>query len=98
LVSGPTTGVDRQVVPSKRIALTRLYIPTVMRNQHAAKLTSNIKDYKMERKWNGTGFAKKLASQSQRAKNSDFDRFKAMVLRRQVCKHVRAWVKKNRTK
>jgi len=98
LVSGPTTGVERQVVPSKRIALTRLYMPKVMRNQHRAKLVENINEYKMDAKWSNTGFAKKVASQNQRAKNSDFDRHKAMVLRRQVCKHVRAWVKNNRTK
>merc|ERR1711874_42935 len=98
LVAGPTTGVNRQVMPSKRVALTRLRIPTVMRNQHEANLVKNITAYNMEQKWLETGHGKKLTAQIQRSKNTDFDRFRAMVLRRQVCKHVRAWVKKNKTK
>merc|ERR1712014_374759 len=36
---------------------------------------------------------KVMRDQQLRAQNSDFDRFKAMVLRRQVAKHVRSWVK-----
>merc|ERR1712183_959171 len=63
LVDGPTTGVDRQVIPAKRIELTKFRINKVMRNQH-----------------------------------TDFNRFKAIVLRRQVAKHVRSWVKKNKSK
>merc|ERR1712066_362420 len=85
-------------MPSKRVALTRLRVPTVMRNQHEATLVKNVTAYNMEAKWLETGLAKKLTAQRQRAANTDFDRFRAMVLRRQVCKHVRAWVKKNRTK
>merc|ERR1712119_152954 len=38
-----------------------------------------------------------LRAQQLRAQNSDFNRFKAMVLRRQVAKHVRSWVKKNKS-
>merc|ERR1712151_174497 len=97
LVCGPTTGVDRQVMPSKRIALTKLRVAGVLRNQHQQKLTANIKAYGLDKKWSETAFARKLNAQHIRANNSDFDRFKAMVLRRQVAKHVRDWVKKNKT-
>merc|ERR1711935_437816 len=94
LVAGPTTGVDRQVLPSKRIALTKFRINKVMRNQHTGSLVKNIKAFGLEKRWAETGFAKKLRAQSLRANNSDFNRHKAMVLRRQVAKHVRSWVKK----
>merc|ERR1712160_213199 len=90
LVDGPTTGVDRQVLPSKRIALTKFRMNKVLRNQHTGDLVKNIEAFGLEKRWAETGFAKKF-----RANNSDFNRFKAMVLRRQVAKHVRTWVKKN---
>merc|ERR1712137_514370 len=89
LVDGPTTGVDRQVMPAKRIQLTKFRINKVMRNQHTGSLTKNIKAFGLEKRWAETGFAKRLNAQKLRAQNSDFNRFKAMVLRRQVAKHVR---------
>merc|ERR1711976_839340 len=98
LVAGPTTGVDRQVMPAKRIALTRFRIKSVMRNQKESTLVKNINAFGLEKRWAETGFAKKLAAQSARATCSDFDRFRAMVLRRQVATAVRGWVKKNRSK
>merc|ERR1711976_85867 len=97
LIDGPTTGVDRQVMPAKRIQLTKFRINAVMRNQHRANLTKNTKAFDLEKRWNETGFPKRLNAQRLRAQNSDFNRFKAMVLRRQVAKHVRSWAKKNRS-
>merc|ERR1712151_1457728 len=54
LVDGPTTGVDRQVMPSKRIALTKLRIKEVLRNQHRQKLVGNINKFGLEKKWGAT--------------------------------------------
>merc|ERR1719329_1618624 len=85
-------------MPSKRIAITKFRIKAVLRNQKDSQLTKNIQAFDLEKKWSETGFAKKNASQAQRAANSDFDRFRAMVLRRQVATAVRGWVKKNRSK
>merc|ERR1712032_156832 len=98
LVAGPTTGVDRQVLPSKRIALTKFRVKSVLRNQKESVLRKNIEAFGMEKRWNETAMAKKLAAQHARATCSDFDRFRAMVLRRQVATAVRGWVKKNRSK
>merc|ERR1712124_199207 len=70
-------------MPAKRIQLTKFRINKVMRNQHTGSLTKNIKAFGLEKRWAETGFA---------------NRFKAMVLRRQVAKHVRSWVKKNKSK
>merc|ERR1719387_2576529 len=66
-------------MPAKRIQLTKFRINKVMRNQHTGSLTKNIKAF---------GLEKRLNAQKLRAQNSDFNRFKAMVLRRQVAKHV----------
>ena len=98
MIAGPTTGVDRQVVPSKRLMLTKFRIKAVMRNQKESTLTKNIETFGLAKRWAETAFAKKLASQDARANNSDFDRFRAMVLRRQLSKAVRSWVKSNRSK
>merc|ERR1719359_1243855 len=98
LVDGPTTGVERQVMPTKRIMLTKFRINKVLRNQKVSALKKNIEAYGLEKKWNATGFATKLNNQRKRASLSDFDRHKAMVLRRRLAKTVRAWVKNNKTK
>merc|ERR1711862_4293 len=79
-------------MPSKRIALTKLRIKEVLRNQHRQHLINNINKYSLEKKWNATAFAQKLHAHKLRAGNSDFDRFRAMVLRRKVSKAVRDWV------
>merc|ERR1711976_578348 len=84
-------------MPAKRIALTKFRINSVMRNQHTGSLTKNINACGLEKRWAETGFAKRMRAQRLRAQNSDFNRFKAMVLRRQVAKHVRSWAKKNRS-
>merc|ERR1711976_98021 len=59
MISGPTTGVARQVIPVKRLALTRFLIKTVLRNQHEGNLEKNIKAFNLDKKWAQTGFAKK---------------------------------------
>merc|ERR1712193_96524 len=76
-------------MPAKRIQLTKFRINKVLRNQHRANLVKNIEAFGLAKRWSETGFAKKLEAQRLRAGNSDFNRFKAMVLRRQVAKHVR---------
>merc|ERR1712113_20142 len=85
-------------MPVKRIQLTKFRINAVLRNQHQGALTKNINAFELEKKWSETGFGKRIAQQAQRAQNSDFNRHKAMVLRRQISKHVRGWVKKNKSK
>ena len=98
LVDGPTTGVDRQVVPSKRLTLTKFRVKSVLRNQHQKALEKNIKAFGLEKKWAATGMAKKLEQRRKRANLTDFQRFQAMVLRRQLSKAVRTWVNKNKAR
>merc|ERR1712170_77096 len=58
-------------MPAKRIELTKFRINKVMRNQHRECLVKNIKDFGMEKRWNETGFAKRLDQQKKRANLTD---------------------------
>ena len=98
LVDGPTTGVDRQVVPAKRLTLTKFRIKSVLRNQHQKTLVKNITAFDLEKKWATTAMAKKLDQRQKRANLTDFQRFQALVLRRQLSKTLRTWVNKNKTR
>ena len=98
LVDGPTTGVDRQVVPAKRLTLTKFRIKSVLRNQHQKTLVKNITAFDLEKKWATTAMAKKLDQRQKRANLTDFQRFQALVLRRQLSKTLRTWVNKNKAR
>merc|ERR1711906_72565 len=95
LVAGPTTGVDRQVMPMGRLDLTKFRINAVLRNQKESVLKANIEKFGLAKRWAETGKAKRLAAAKTRASNSDFNRFKAMVLKRKLSATVRKWVKNN---
>merc|ERR1712194_11520 len=98
LVEGPTTNEPRQLIPIKRLTLTKFRINKVLRNQKQSVLKKNIQDFKLEKRFSETGMAKKMNQQNTRANLSDFDRFRALVLRRKLAKEVRGWVNKNRSK
>merc|ERR1712232_61964 len=84
LIDGPVniTGVTRQVIPFKRIALTDLKI-NIMRNSRQKTLTKAWTDEKIMEKWEATSWAKKLASKKKRATLTDFDRFKIMIAKKE---------------
>ena len=82
LVEGPTTGVTRQVIPFKRIALTDFKV-NISRNARAKTLKNALAEADVLAKWEASSWAKKLATQKKRASLSDFDRFKVMVARKQ---------------
>uniref|UniRef100_A0A6U6K629 Large ribosomal subunit protein eL14 domain-containing protein n=1 Tax=Odontella aurita TaxID=265563 RepID=A0A6U6K629_9STRA len=84
LIDGPEeiTGVSRQVIPYKRIALTDLKV-NVQRSARAKTLKAAWKEGDTLNKWESSSWAKKLASKKKRANLSDFDRFKVMVAKKQ---------------
>ena len=86
------------VVPSKRLTLTKFRVKSVLRNQHQKALLKNLQAFDQEKKWAATGMAKKLAQRKTRASLTDFQRFQAMVLRRQLSKTIRSWVNKNKSR
>jgi large subunit ribosomal protein L14e len=81
-VDGPNTGVARQVVPFKRIMLTDLTVK-VQRNARQKAIVKAWEDGDTQAKWDATSWAKKIQKRSVRAGLSDFDRFKAMVAKKQ---------------
>mmetsp|Transcript_17203 Transcript_17203/g.24318 ORF Transcript_17203/g.24318 Transcript_17203/m.24318 type:complete len:135 (+) Transcript_17203:140-544(+) len=84
LIDGPAdiTGVSRQVISFKRIALTDFKV-TVARNARTKSLKAAWVKGDILAKWEATSWAKKLASKKKRAQLSDFDRFKVMVAKKE---------------
>ena len=84
LIDGPEdiTGVSRQVIPYKRIALTDLTVK-ISRNARSKTLKKAWAEAEIESKWEKTSWAKKLANKTKRASLTDFDRFKVMVAKKQ---------------
>lgn len=84
LIDGPqeVTGVDRQVIPFKRIALTDLKVD-VQKSARAKTLKKAWAEGDTLNKWEATSWAKKLSAKKKRANLGDFDRFKVMVAKKQ---------------
>ena len=82
LIDGPTTGVSRQVISFKRIALTDIVVK-IQVNAREKTLKKAWDEANVLATWEATSWAKKLAAKKKRASLSDFDRFKVMVARKQ---------------
>ncbi|KAG0258954.1 hypothetical protein BG011_002957 [Mortierella polycephala] len=86
LIEGPTTGIARSAYAFRRLTLTPLVIK-VPRNAGQTVLKAAIEKQDLAGSWAKTSWAKKIASRTQRASNTDFDRFKLMKykkLRREI--------------
>ena len=94
LVDGPEeiTGVARQVVSYKKIALTDLTVP-IQRNARAKTLKAAWKEADTLAKWEGSSWAKKLEANKKRSNLSDFDRFKVMVAKKQKSRIIAQKIK-----
>jgi len=88
LVTGPLSGVPRQALNFKRMALTnfRVKINRGARNKVVAKA---IETEKIKEQWEKTSIARKMAIRNKRANLNDFDRFKVMVLKKKKNKVIR---------
>jgi len=84
LIDGPSeiTGVERQVIPFKRIALTDLTVK-IQRNARAKTLKKAWADADTLATWEKCSWAKKLSAKKKRASLTDFDRFKVMVAKKE---------------
>ena len=84
LIDGPEelTGVSRQVIPFSRVALTDFTVK-IQRNARQKTLKAKWAEADVLAKWEASSWAKKLATKKKRASLSDFDRFKAMVAKKQ---------------
>jgi large subunit ribosomal protein L14e len=97
LVDGPEeiTGVSRQVIPYKRVALTDIKVK-IQRNARAKTLKAAWKEGGTLAQWEGSSWAKKLDSKKKRASLTDFDRFKVMVAKKQKSKIIAQKIKELR--
>jgi len=94
LIDGPVnvTGVMRQVIPYKRIALTDLVVK-VPKNARQKTLTKAWEENKIQAKWDNSVWAKKLAAKEKRKNMNDFERFQLMVARQQKAALIKEKIK-----
>eukprot|EP01125_Pyxidicula_operculata_P000081 TRINITY_DN10118_c0_g1_i1.p1 TRINITY_DN10118_c0_g1~~TRINITY_DN10118_c0_g1_i1.p1 ORF type:complete len:159 (+),score=44.25 TRINITY_DN10118_c0_g1_i1:58-534(+) len=84
LVDGPfsATGVKRQALNFKRMALTDIVVKKVSRGVGEVALAKLVKDQDVLGQWNKTATAQRLSARVQRAGQNDFDRFKSMLAKK----------------
>lgn len=84
-MDGPSTitGVVRQAIPFKRLALTDIVIK-IQRSPRLKTLVKAFTEANVLAKWEKTGWARKQAIKKKRASLNDFDRFKVMLGRKEV--------------
>ena len=94
LIDGPMTktGVARQVIPFKRVALTDIVIK-IPKNARQKTLGKAWDAADVQGTWDSSSWAKKLAAKKKRASLTDFQRFQLMVARKQRSAIVAAKVK-----
>ncbi|KAA8494017.1 60S ribosomal protein L14 [Porphyridium purpureum] len=93
MIDGPTTGVARQLIAYKRIALTDFTIE-IPRGASSAQLEEAIKANDVLAKFAATSWGKKLDKQRKRAELNDFDRFKLMVAKKEKSRLIAKEYKK----
>lgn len=98
VVDGPGLDVERQVISTKRLELTKFRIGSYNKGDKRSQLAKKIEEFNLLKRFSECGVGKRIAKQKKRASLSDFQRFQAMVLRRQLSKAVRTHVNKNRKK
>ena len=85
LVEGPIslTGVKRQVLPLKRLYLTKLTM-SIPRGASVSAVQAAWNNEKIQEKWEESAWAKKLAKRAAKASMNDFQRFSAMIEKRKA--------------
>ncbi|KAH6565863.1 hypothetical protein BASA50_000084 [Batrachochytrium salamandrivorans] len=80
LVDGPTTGVARQAMPFKRMALTGICLK-VPRGVGTTALKAMVEKQDLKALWEKTAWCKKVQQRATRANLTDFDRFSLRLVR-----------------
>ena len=88
LAENPLSGVERQLIPIKRLSLTRFKVP-IVRSPKTGTLRKALEKFDLNKKWEATSTAKRIALRSTRARLTDFDRFRAMVHKRRLSHGVK---------
>ncbi|XP_065827446.1 large ribosomal subunit protein eL14-like [Oscarella lobularis] len=93
LVDGPCSGVIRQALNIKSLALTDIMIK-VAPSQGTSGIRRIWKANEVSEQWEKTSWAKRLAMKAKRVKATDFERFKIKVAKQQKSRVIRSKVKK----
>ena len=73
----------RVMYPLKRLNLTRLVIPGLLRGARTGTVAKAAKSFDLQGKWSATPASKKLAKFTRRTELTDLERFKVMIGRKQ---------------
>ncbi len=71
------------IYPLKRLKLTRIKLPGVLRGARTGTVATAAKAFNLDAAWSKTSYAKRFDADKKRSATTDFDRFKIMVLRKQ---------------
>lgn len=89
LVDGPNAkpelAVPRHAAALSDLSLTALVIPKLPRAAGTAALQKKWEEASIDSKWANSPYAKKIEKATRRKQLNDFERFKVMRLRKQVC-------------
>lgn len=77
------------MISTKRLSLTKFRLANYKRTESQGELAKRIKDFDLVNRFNSCGLGKKIKKQNRRRELTDFERFKVMVLRRNLSKLVR---------
>ena len=94
LVEGPAEkkedAVPRHAAGLSYMSLTGIVIPKLPRAVGHTALKKKWEEHEVDNKWNESNFAKSRQRSIRRKQLSDFERFKVMRMRKQVCKAI--WI------
>lgn len=96
VVDGPGLGVERHVVSTRRLELTRFRLADYKKSDSRGELARKIDAFGLAKRFAQSGVGKRIAKQERRAALTDFERFRALALRRKLAKAVRTHANKNR--
>jgi len=82
-------GIQRQVIPIKRLQLTRQVLK-IGRGARTGKVRTIISKENVAKKFADSSLGKSFAKQQRRQNLTDFERYKVLVLRRKLSKLNRA--------
>lgn len=89
LVEGPSSDpkkvVPRHAAALSQISLANIVIPKIIFGVGHTALKKQWDAYEVDSKWENGAYAKNQAKFARRKELSDFERFKVMALRKQVC-------------
>jgi ribosomal protein L14E/L6E/L27E len=87
LVDGPSekAPVPRQEVALAKLSLTPIVIPKLPRATGVGHVAKKWEEHKVQQQFDDSAWAKKRTAMQKRRGLNDFERFKVMKMRKQVC-------------